>query len=96
MRLGHHDVEIGVGVDAVPTDVPDVVGDLPAHDPCIGVRSKQAATIGAYLATLGWTPAQIAAAGLQVGYNPLVTAAVLVGITVLFGGLAIRRLARSG
>ncbi len=38
----------------------------------------------------------LAAAGLQVGYNPLFTSGVLVGITVLFGGLAIRRLARSG
>ena len=38
----------------------------------------------------------LAAAGMQVGYNPLVTTAVLVGITVVFGGLAIRRLARSG
>jgi ABC-2 type transport system permease protein len=38
----------------------------------------------------------LAAAGMRVEYDPLVTAAVLVGITVVFGGLAIRRLARSG
>jgi ABC-2 type transport system permease protein len=38
----------------------------------------------------------LAAAGMRVEANPLVTSAVLVGITALFGGLAIRRLARSG
>ncbi len=38
----------------------------------------------------------LAAAGLQVAYNPLVTSAVLVAITLLFGGFAIRRLALSG
>jgi ABC-2 type transport system permease protein len=38
----------------------------------------------------------LAAAGMQVEANPLVTSAVLVCITLLFGGLAIRRLARSG
>jgi ABC-2 type transport system permease protein len=40
--------------------------------------------------------AALAAAGMQVEASPLVTSAVLVGITLLFGGLAIRRLARSG
>jgi ABC-2 type transport system permease protein len=39
--------------------------------------------------------AALAAAGLP-AFNPLITTAVLLGITVLFGGLAIRRLARSG
>jgi len=38
----------------------------------------------------------LAAAGMQVDSNPLITGGVLVGITVLLGGLAIRRLARSG
>jgi len=38
----------------------------------------------------------LAAAGMRVESNPLVTSAVLVGITLLFGGLAIRRLALSG
>jgi len=40
---------------------------LVASDPCIGVRSKQAATIRAYLASpaIGWTTAQINALGLQ-------------------------------
>jgi hypothetical protein len=33
---------------------------------------------------------------MQVEYNPLITSGVLVGITVVLGGLAIRRLARSG
>jgi hypothetical protein len=33
---------------------------------------------------------------MQVDSNPLITGGVLVGITVLLGGLAIRRLARSG
>jgi ABC-2 type transport system permease protein len=40
----------------------------------------------------------LAAAGVDslVFVSPLITTAVLVGVTVLFGGLAIRRLARSG
>jgi ABC-2 type transport system permease protein len=38
----------------------------------------------------------LAAAGMQAEYNPLITSGVLVGITVVLGGLAIRRLARSG
>jgi ABC-2 type transport system permease protein len=39
----------------------------------------------------------LAAAGAKMVFlSPLITSAVLVGITVLFGGLAIRRLARSG
>ena len=42
--------------------------------------------------------AALAAGGVKslVFVSPLVTSAVLVGITVLFGGLAIRRLARTG
>jgi ABC-2 type transport system permease protein len=38
----------------------------------------------------------IAAGGMKVPVSPLATSAVLVGISVLFGGLAIRRLARTG
>jgi len=33
---------------------------------------------------------------MKVGVSPLLTGAVLVSISVLFGGLAIRRLARTG
>jgi ABC-2 type transport system permease protein len=42
--------------------------------------------------------AALAAGGVKglVFVSPLITSAVLIGITVLFGGLAIRRLARSG
>jgi ABC-2 type transport system permease protein len=38
----------------------------------------------------------LAAGGMKVGVSPLLTGAVLVSISVLFGGLAIRRLARTG
>ncbi|MGC1459118.1 MAG: ABC transporter permease [Steroidobacteraceae bacterium] len=38
----------------------------------------------------------IAAGGMKVPVSPLLTSAVLVGISVLFGGLALRRLARTG
>jgi ABC-2 type transport system permease protein len=38
----------------------------------------------------------IAAGGMKVPVSPLLTSAVLVAISVLFGGLAIRRLARTG
>jgi ABC-2 type transport system permease protein len=38
----------------------------------------------------------LAAGGMKVGVSPLLTSAVLVSISVLFGGLAIRRLARTG
>jgi ABC-2 type transport system permease protein len=40
--------------------------------------------------------AALAAGGMKVGVSPLLTGAVLVSISVLFGGLAIRRLARTG
>ena len=38
----------------------------------------------------------LAAGGMKVGVPPLITGAVLVSISVLFGSLAIRRLARTG
>jgi ABC-2 type transport system permease protein len=38
----------------------------------------------------------IAAGGMKVPVSPLLTGGVLVGISVLFGGLAMRRLARTG
>jgi ABC-2 type transport system permease protein len=38
----------------------------------------------------------LAAGGMKVGVSPLITSGVLVGISVLFGGLAVRRLARAG
>jgi ABC-2 type transport system permease protein len=38
----------------------------------------------------------LAAGGMKVGVSPLLTGAVLVSISVLFGGLAIRRLAHTG
>ena len=38
----------------------------------------------------------LAAGGMKVPVSPLLTSAVLVSISVLFGGLAIRRLARTG
>jgi ABC-2 type transport system permease protein len=38
----------------------------------------------------------LAAGGMKVGVSPLLTGAVLLSISVLFGGLAIRRLARTG
>ena len=38
----------------------------------------------------------LAAGGMKVPVSPLLTSAVLVGVSVLFGGLAIRRLARTG
>jgi len=37
-----------------------------------------------------------AAGGMKTPISPLLTGGVLVGISVLFGGLAIRRLARCG
>ena len=38
---------------------------LSSIDPCIGLRTKQVATLRTYLTSLGWTTAQINAIGMS-------------------------------
>ena len=52
-------------LSAFRTNLASVATGLSSIDPCIGLRTKQVATLRTYLTSLGWTTAQINAIGMS-------------------------------